>query len=69
MQWTVTGPNHNHNGGEFCECGSQTVVCQGCGKVICATLSRWMRGIGNVGQCCQQKPQILADSKILGGDE
>jgi len=39
---------------DWCTCGSDTVVCQGCGRVVCGDVAVWTRS-GNVGPCCFAK--------------
>jgi hypothetical protein len=47
--------------GEWCRCGTDTVVCQGCGQLVCGSSAKWVElGLkadnsevrGNVGPCC-----------------
>lgn len=40
---------------EQCSCGSDTCVCQGCGKIVCGATAIWKDGAGNVGPCCLAK--------------
>lgn len=37
---------------EWCSCGSDTVVCQGCGRIVCGEVCAWVDGVGNVEPAC-----------------
>ena len=40
--------NHTLLDSETCRCGNPSVVCQITGKVVCAALTVWVKGTGNV---------------------
>lgn len=49
---------HNWSGGEVCSCGSDTVICQGCGHPVCGEVAIYggtLKVRGNVGPCCFAK--------------
>jgi hypothetical protein len=39
-------------GGDWCVCGWDTCVCQGCGAIVCGSLARWTKERGNLGPSC-----------------
>jgi hypothetical protein len=54
---------HDWSQGEFCSCGSDVCVCQGCGRAVCGAIAVWTAisvvadappviRRGNVGPCC-----------------
>ena len=37
---------------EECSCGSDTAICQGCGRPVCGAVCTWVPNVGNVEPAC-----------------
>jgi hypothetical protein len=49
-------------GSESCSCGSDTCLCQVCGRVTCGLLCQWVKGLGNV---CHLHPEYQVEAARL----
>ena len=59
--------NGHHALGEYCTtCGTDTGLCQTCGRVVCGRMLIWVNGTGNV---CIDCEEAAADKIDLRGIE